>query len=85
MYVFMVAVLMIAANAMGAGTINEQHSGDVIQYLWWTVGIFGAVITSISGGVAVWAITKIIAHEKDIAAIKAGCHNHRRSTDQEES
>jgi hypothetical protein len=88
MPLLMMIILATVGTVNGAGGISiiDQHPTDVITGLWWALGIIMSFVTLVLGGVGVWAINKIVAHDKDIAVIKTGCkgHTHRRVDDPEE-
>lgn len=72
---FVILAVAVVGNAAEA-KIAVEHSGDVITYLWWALGILGGFSVSISTAVGSWMLMRVLRHDKDIAVIKAKCAIH---------
>lgn len=73
----------VVSRSLAAQPLAEEHSADVIVYLWWALGILCSLAATVSGGVSVWIIQRVLSHDKEIAIIKARCELHGEEDDEE--
>ena len=74
--IFCIMATILLANQAGGTPIETAHSESVITYLWWALGIMGTFVAAVSGGTSIWMLQRILAHDKQIAIIKARCAMH---------
>jgi hypothetical protein len=74
--ILVIISLAIVSHAAEGASITREHSGDIITYLWWALGIMGSFAASVSAGTGVWMLLRVLKHDKEIAVIKARCELH---------